>query len=137
MSIARLTVERFKKAIEGSSGIKSVICARMPCDHVTLARWLAEHKSLRRAYDDECDKMLGLAHSVVTGNIEVALDELQEDGHKGQVDSSDAKWYLSKKGKAHGFGDEPAVQVTQNVLTLAEFNRRAEDRLRQVAELDD
>ena len=133
--ITRLTVERFKEAISGSGGVKSAICARVPCGHNTLTRWLDKHASLRDAYEDECDRMIGKAHSVIVGNIKAALAELETPGHTGQVDSGDARWYLSKMGKHEGFGDGPDVTVTQNVLTIGDFNKVAEARLKKILEL--
>ena len=137
VTVKRLTVARFKEAIKGSEGIKARICERAPCTYDTLEKWLAGHKSLRKLYNDECNGMLGIAHSVVTGNIKVALADLEDEGHKGQVDSSDAKWYLSKKGKAHGFGEEPLVQVTQTALTLTGWREIAARRRAQVEELEE
>lgn len=132
MTIKRLTITRFLAAIEGSKGIKSVVCQRLPCHALTFERWIAKHVAVKEAFDTECNRMLGIAHSVVTGNIELALAEQEETG--AQVDSSDAKWYLSKKGKDQGFGTAPGVSVQVGV-TLVNWRKQAETRRKQVEDL--
>jgi len=123
----RLTIARFLDAIEGSGGIKALVCARVPCDFKTFERWASRHATIAAAFETECNATIGLAKSVVVGNIELAR-ELQET-ERIQVDSSDAKWFLAKYDEA---ALPPRVEVS---VTLDTWRKRADERLERVKEL--
>lgn len=136
MVLKRLTAARFIAAIKGSGGIKSTICKRVGCDILTLQKYLVKYPTIGAAYEDECNKILGLAHSVVVGNIQIARKQQSQEG-ADQVDSKDAKWYLSRKGRHEGFGkDVSTPQVTVNV-SLADWKRNAAERRKQVDDLEE
>jgi len=130
----RVTVARIIAAIEGSNGIKSVICAAASCSYKTLNKYIGNSKRVRVAFDDECNKMIGLAHSVVANNIRASAKQ-QEGNDTAQADSADAKWYLARKGKDHGFGTEPVAPVVAIDLTLNTWRKQAADRRKQVEDL--
>jgi hypothetical protein len=136
MTTSRLTCARIIEAIPGSRGIKTVIAARVPCVRATLDKYIRQHPSVRAAFEAECNAMLDVAHSVVAGNIEAAA-KAQENEPGKQVDSTDAKWFLARKGRDQGFGTDPAVQVVQQAVTVADFRALADKRLAEVDELEE
>jgi len=90
------TVSRAKimEAIRGSGGNISLIAERAGCSRDTLYRRIKKYEGIRQAFQDECDRVLDVAESVITRNIELA----REKQDKGEIaDTSDAKWWLSKK----------------------------------------
>lgn len=86
------TAQQFIDAIPGTGGIVSAIARKVGCEWETVQAWLDKAPTVRRVYDAECEAMLDLAESVLLKNI--------KDG-----DTADAKWYLTKKGKRRGYGE--------------------------------
>lgn len=86
----------FIDAIPGSGGIKSTIAKKLGCAWDTVDRAISDYPTVKAAYDNECEKVLDLAESVLLKNIE-------------QGDSADAKWYLSRKGKRRGYVERSEV----------------------------
>lgn len=97
------TAAQFIKAIPGSGGIISTIASRVGCEWHTVKRYIGKHPTVMKAYRDEQEKGLDRAESVLMGNIALALKQLQTEGRIEQVDSSDAKWLLARKGKDRGY----------------------------------
>ena len=83
---------QFINAIPGSGGIVTTIAKRVGCQWHTARKYIDTMPTVKAAYDDECETILDLAEGTVLKNI------------KGG-DSSDAKWYLTKKGKHRGYVD--------------------------------
>ena len=135
----RFTAARIIAAIADSDGIKSVIYGRVPCSATTLDRWLSRSPTVAAAYEDECNKMLGAAQSVVIGNIQAARRTQKKnkgtDDDGVQVDSGDAKWFLTKKGKHLGFGSDEISQEVHIGITLGDWRKRHKDRRKQVEDL--
>lgn len=84
--------QQFIDAIPGTGGIVSAIARKVQCDWETAKKWIDNYPTVKRAYDAECESMLDLAESTILRSI--------KDG-----DTSDAKWYLTKKGKHRNYGD--------------------------------
>ena len=95
----------FIAVIPGSRGIVSEIARRVGCDWNTAHKYIEEHPTVRQAYENEIESTLDLHEKTI------------HDAAIEQGDVSTAKWYLTKKGKHRGYGDDPAVTVT-NELTL-------------------
>jgi hypothetical protein len=95
-------------AIPGTGGIVSVIARKLGCTWNTVKRYLDNMPTVKAAYDAEVDSTLDLAESVLLDNIRLSRRSQQEN--KVTVDSSDSKWYLTKKGKRRGYGD--AIEVS-------------------------
>lgn len=89
---SKYSAQDFIDAIPGTGGIISAIARKVGCDWKTADSWVNGFPTVRRAYDAECEAMLDLAESVLLKNIK-------------EGDTSDAKWYLTKKGKRRGYGD--------------------------------
>lgn len=132
----RITAARLIAAIKGSDGIKARICKAAKVSHHTLNKWIRTSKSVGDAYELECGDVLAVAQSVVVGNIEAAAKtQANDDAGTKQVDSADAKWYLSKKGKHEGFGAEDTAPTVHIGITLGDWRKRRTARRKQVEEL--
>ena len=96
-------------AIEGSGGIVLAIASRLGCAWHTAKSYVTKWESTRRAFEDESEKVLDRAESLIRRNIDLGLKHQQDYGEI--VDSGDAKWLLSRKGKARGYADKSEVEV--------------------------
>ena len=112
----KYTADDFAKAIVGSGGIISTVAARVGCGWITAKTYIDKNKSLKELYDAELETVLDVAESVVMGNIQAAQKQQKASNFTRQVDSNDAKWLLSKKGKRRGYGndDEAAPEGAGN-----------------------
>ena len=91
--------QQFIDAIPNSGGIISTVARKIGCSWDTVKRAIDDYPTVKTAYDNECEQGLDVAHSVVLGNVQAAAKQQRESGYTMQVDSTDAKWYLSRKGK--------------------------------------
>ena len=98
MSKTRYKIADFETHIPGSGGIISTIAKRVGCDWWTARRHIDRSPKLTRLYDNENEAVLDLAESELIKAI--------KDGN-----TQDAKWLLSKKGKARGYGDESRQEI--------------------------
>ena len=96
----RFTEKDVLTAIKGSGGIVSAIAQRLGCEWATADKSVQKWKSTLAAYADEKETILDLAESTIVKDI------------KGGSDQS-AKWYLSKKGKDRGYGDQ--IDIDQKI----------------------
>lgn len=80
-------------AILNSNGIVSTIAQKLNCDWHTADSYIHKWEETIQAYNNETEKVLDFAESKIMESI-----------RKGNT--ADAKWYLSKKGKARGYGDD-------------------------------
>ena len=97
---------QFIDAIPGTGGIVSAIARRMRCDWHTAKKYIDTYPTIKQAYDDEVESTLDLAESVVMGNIKLAEEEVKAGE---RADTSDAKWYLSRKGKGRGYSERQEI----------------------------
>lgn len=107
------TAQQFIDAIPKSAGIISTIAARVGCSWATARKYINEYSTVKAAYDAEAQKPLDMAESVIYGNINAAYAKLKANekaGIRGEtVDSADAKWLLSRKGKDRGYVERQEV----------------------------
>ena len=106
--------EQFINAIPGSGGIVSTVAKRIGCDWHTARKYIDKYPTIKRAYDDECEKVLDAAESVIVTDI---------------VDSKDtqtAKWYLKMKGARRGYAQRrETVKIDLSQLTEEQLERIA------------
>ncbi len=98
----------FITAIPGTGGIISTIARRVDCDWTTAKKWVTEKPTVAAVYNAECETVIDTAEGVVIGNIQAAVQIQQKARNEGKprlVDSADAKWLLTKKGKHRGYVD--------------------------------
>lgn len=101
MSGVRYKASQFIAAIPGSAGIISIITRRVGCDWNTTKKYVTQYPTVAAAYAAEIETPLDTAESVVIRNIQLAAKQQQEAD--APVDSADAKWYLTMKGKNRGY----------------------------------
>lgn len=80
-------------AIKNSNAIVSTIAKTLQCDWHTAEAYINKWPETIQAYKDEEEFVLDFAESKIMDSI-----------RKGNT--NDAKWYLSKKGKHRGYGDD-------------------------------
>ena len=80
------TAAQFIQAIPGSGGIISTIAKRVGCEWTTARKYINEMPTVKAAYDDECEAVNDMAESTIINSIR-------------NGDTSDAKWWISRKRK--------------------------------------
>lgn len=76
--------------IPGSAGIKTTIAKRLGVSRWTVDNYLERWQSVKAAYDEECESVIDTAESVVIKSFQSG-------------ETSDARWYLSRKGRHRGY----------------------------------
>jgi hypothetical protein len=77
------------------------------CEWHTADTYIKKWESTKQAFEDENDKGLDRAESLIARNIDLGLRIQNET--KQPVDSSDAKWLLSRKGKDRGYAERKEI----------------------------
>ena len=106
MGKAQYSAAQFVKAIEGSGGIVSTIASRVGCTWMTAKKYIDSYPTIRTAYDEEIERIIDLAEGVLIKNIQNAAKEAQVGR---DVDTADAKWFLSRKAKSRGYVERQEV----------------------------
>ena len=105
----------FEPHIPNSGGIIDTIATRAGCAWKTARTHIERTPKLKELFESECETALDLAEGVILGNIRAAADLQKAAEAEGRavpiVDSSDAKWFLAKKGKARGYGELSTVNL--------------------------
>lgn len=126
----------FIAAIPGTGGIISTIARRVGCDWHTAKKYIDTYPTVNRAYEDEREKVTDLAESVLVQNIKLAYKK-QEDT-KEPVDSSDVKWYLSRKGKDRGYTERREIAgVEDQPIRIEDVSLTDEERANRLAAIFD
>lgn len=97
----KFTAQQIIDAIKGTGGIIAVAARRLGCDWRTVDRYIKNYATVRQAYDQECETVLDLAESIMLKNLQLARK--QQDDNNVTVDTGDAKWVLSMKGRRRGY----------------------------------
>lgn len=103
----QFTAAQFIEAIPGTGGVITALARRVGCNWQTAKKYVELYPTVKAAYNAECESVIDLAESVVVQNIKLAYNAQAK--LKQQVDSADAKWYLSRKGKARGYNERQEV----------------------------
>ena len=82
--------QQFIDAIPGTGGIISTIAAKVGCAWHTAKKYIDGYPTIQKAYQDECEKVLDLAETVIITSIK-------------NKDEQTAKWYLTMKGHDRGY----------------------------------
>lgn len=110
------TAAQFINAIPGTGGIISAIAKRVGCEWSTAKKYIETYPTIKAAYDNECEAVTDMAESVLITSIK-------------NGDSADAKWWLTRKGKARGFSGKLEIE-----LFLKDLEKLTDDELRAIAE---
>lgn len=104
----RYTQQQILQAIKGSGAIITTIASRLECAWSTAQAYVLKWEATRQAMTDETELVKDLAESTLITSIK-------------QGDTTSAKWYLSKKAKDRGYGDELATQQTDSTAEDVEL----------------
>jgi hypothetical protein len=98
------------EAIRGSGGITSAVAKALGCEWHTAESYINKWESTKQAFAAEGETILDKAESLLERNITLGL-RIQQDEHR-IVDSADAKWLLSRKGKHRGYAERKEIGGT-------------------------
>ena len=90
-------VQQFIDAIPDTGGIITKIAAKVGCSWHTAKKYIDGHATVKAAYDNECERVLDLAESVI---IQKLFD----------TDEQTAKWYLTMKGGDRGYAPKQRIE---------------------------
>jgi transposase len=101
----RITKKKFLKALAGTGGIKQRIAERLGTSQVTVRNILRrpDWLDVRIAFEEETERLVDAAESRIVREI--------EHGDDAAVATANARWFLSRKGKHRGYGDETKTIV--------------------------
>ena len=89
----KASIKKILKAIPGTSGLKSAIAVKLGVHYRTILNYEAKYETVRQAIDEEKEKILDEAESVLFVKI--------QDG-----DEDTCKWFLARKGKQRGYSEK-------------------------------
>jgi len=95
--MAKLSVEKVKKAMDGSYGIQTVIAARCGVSRAAITQFFDKHPEFRKLQAQETEKILDVAEAKAMQRINDGSDRV-------------ITFILSTKGKARGYGE--ALELT-------------------------
>ena len=97
-------IDEILSAIDGSLGVMSRVAKKLGCDWTTANTYVNKHETTKVAFATETERALDLAETTVLKSIQV------------DADVNSAKWFLAKKGKHRGYGDEVKIDMpTANI----------------------
>ena len=97
------TLDEVLQAIKGSGGIKETIALRLGVVRQTVDNYLDRWATAREAFDQEEEKNLDIAESLILGNMRIELKKQTKKGNDQPVDTSDAWKYLQYRGRKRGY----------------------------------
>lgn len=100
------TAKQFINAIPGTGGIVSTIADRVGCKWHTARKYIEEYQTVKDAYNEEIERVIDLAEGVLIQNIQIAAKQAKAGR---DVDTSDVKWFLSRKAKSRGYVERQEV----------------------------
>lgn len=112
--MGRPSKKRAKAAIPKSAGIMSTIAARLGCEWHTAKKYIEADPELSQMLADEVEGVLDMAESVVFKSAQAG-------------NTQDAKWLLSKKGKARGWGDSVDLKHSGEIKVKGYANISPDD----------
>jgi len=89
----RINKNKLIEAIPGSNGVVTYIARRLGCSEAGLRYLIKKKKKVKEAYNQELESALD--------NVELKMFKLIGEGSEGLI-----KFYLAKKGKDRGYGEE-------------------------------
>lgn len=112
----KITPVRFKKALEGSHGIKGLIAQRLGCSYYALSKALAREGDAW----DECRYLYKLEQEKVGDLAERTIFEVMRSMKDVPVAAQTARWYLDRKHVDRGYGKKEQVTLEggQNPISI-------------------
>jgi hypothetical protein len=91
------TEEEILAAIDGSSGIMLRVAQKLKCTWATARKYVEMHPTAVAAMSEQLESVLDVAEN----NVFQAINSKDLDM---------TKWFLSRKGRARGYGDQVNMQ---------------------------
>lgn len=112
----KITPARFKKALEGSHGLKGLLVQRLECTYYALNRALAREGDAW----DECRYLYKLEQEKVGDLAERTIFEVMRSMKDVPVAAQTARWYLDRKHVDRGYGKKEQVTLEggQNPISI-------------------
>ena len=104
------TAKQFIDAIPGTGGIVSTIADRVGCKWHTARKYIEEYPTVKDVYNEEIERVIDLAEGVLIQNIQIAAKQAKAGR---DVDTSDVKWFLSRKAKSRGYVERQEVTCAE------------------------
>lgn len=101
--------ETVKKLIEATGGNLSAVAAQLGCDRATVYNYVKRHPTLKRALQQQREKLIDWAETVITEAIQ-------------EKDVQTAKWVLATIGKKRGWGEKLDVKHSGKVFVPQTFD---------------
>lgn len=120
MSKPKVTKKRLLEAMRGSGGIVSAIAKKLRVDWHTADAAIQRYPEAQQLYKAEKEAILDLGETQTVRAMK-----------KG--DMSAVKWYMSKKGKERGYGDDPiTINNTVNSTVKSALPNISTEALEQI-----
>lgn len=112
----KITPARFKKALEGSHGLKGLLVQRLECTYYALNRAMAREGDAW----DECRYLYKLEQEKVGDLAERTIFEVMRSMKDVPVAAQTARWYLDRKHVDRGYGKKEQVTLEggQNPISI-------------------
>ena len=118
------TAKQFIDAIPGTGGIVSTIADRVGCKWHTARKYIEEYPTIKEVYNEEIERVIDLAEGVLIQNIQIAAKQAKAGR---DVDTSDVKWFLSRKAKSRGYVERQEVTGADGGAVLVKWDDENND----------
>lgn len=109
----RVSKERFKKALEGSYGVQTIIAKKLGVGRSAITNFLNKNDDMRELCNQEREKI-----------IDIAENRLHSAVNKGQKWA--VKMLLSSIGKNRGYVEKQEIEINGTVALMTKEERAAE-----------
>lgn len=93
----KITIKKFKKALEGSIGVYASIAQKLDVDRSTITKYLKKHPELMPLVEEERERMIDLAENKLFTKI--------NSGEWAPI-----QFYLKTKGKGRGYVEKQEIE---------------------------
>ena len=118
------TAKQFIDAIPGTGGIVSTIADRVGCKWHTARKYIEEYPTVKDVYNEEIERVIDLAEGVLIQNIQIAAKQAKAGR---DVDTSDVKWFLSRKAKSRGYVERQEVTGADGGAVMVKWDDENND----------
>jgi len=118
------TAKQFIDAIPGTGGIVSTIADRVGCKWHTARKYIEEYPTVKDVYNEEIERVIDLAEGVLIQNIQIAAKQAKAGR---DVDTSDVKWFLSRKAKSRGYVERQEVTGAEGGAVIVKWDAENND----------
>lgn len=109
--MGKINIAKFKKAVEGSGGIKSTIATRLSVTRRGLYQWIEKHPQVNKLITDESEIILDMAENKLQTIIQ--FGDIKDSTTLGAT-----KYLLATKGKSRGFIEKSEIEHSGGVTEI-------------------